>query len=167
MSRVVSIVTDSDWIARYQDAGYDALIASVAGRCLADDAFIELMNLIGSQPAITWPMLLMYLADRQGAGALAGVQVWGESLPVAQSRPAAPSGLGSAEWGVWFSSPDTGTAVVRWYVNGALKIRREQDLSVNRSATLSELGASSGAVVQIAIEDGAGVVGWWARVALP
>lgn len=166
MSRVVSIVTDSDWIARYQDAGYDALIASVAGRCLADDAFIELVNLIGSQPAITWPMLLMYLADRQGAGALAGVQVWGESLPVAQLRPAAPAGLGAAEWGVWFSTPDTGTAMVRWYVNGALKIRREHDLSVNRSATLTELGAATGSVVQIAIED-ASVVGWWARIVIP
>lgn len=48
MSRVVAIVTDSDWIARYQDAGYDALIASIAARCLADDAFVEMVNLIGS-----------------------------------------------------------------------------------------------------------------------
>lgn len=163
MSRIVSIVTDSDWVARYQDAGYDALISSIAARSLTDDVFVELLNLIGSQPALIWPMLLMYIADRQGAGALAGIQVWGESPPMAQERLDAPTGLGSDANGVWFSTPDTGTAMVRWYVNGALKIRREHDLSVNRSATLAELGAVAGNVVQIAVED-AGVVGWWARI---
>lgn len=160
-------ITTTDWLGRYADAGYDALISGLAVQGLEGTAFLVELNLVGSQPAMNEKMLVEYVRNRQATGALIEVVIQEMGvLPEAVARPAAPTGLGAAAWGVWFSTPDTGVATVRWYVNGALKLRREHDLAANRSATLAELGAQAGDVVQVCVEAG-GVVGWWARIELP
>lgn len=103
--------------------------------------------------------VMYYLGERGGLE----LTVTGGSLPAATERPAAPTGLGSDGNGVWFSTPDAETKTVRWYVNGNLEIEREQDLATNRSATLAELGAQSGDVIQVCLVEN-DVVGWWGRI---
>jgi hypothetical protein len=56
---------------------------------------------------------------------------------------------------------------VRFYVNGTLALTQRLDLATNRSVALADLGSpTTGDVVQVALVDAAGVVGWWARVTL-
>ena len=148
----------ADFVPRLQDAGLDDVILTAFASSITLDTLTAAIN-----DATEWNLspadVVFYIGERGGLG----LTVTGGSLPAATSRPEAPTGLGSAEWGVWFSAPDTGTATVRWYVNGGLRVRREQDLATNRSATLDELGAQVGDVVQVCIEEN-NVVGWWARV---
>lgn len=158
--RIVSI----DWVSRCEDANYDALIESLAPQGLDGPSFVYELNLAGSQPPFNEAMLVEYISDRQGAGALNSVEVQDfGALPAPTSRYAAPTGLGEDGSGVWFSTPDSGIEWVRWYVNGALAARESRDLSSNRSQTLAAIGAVSGDVVQICIESG-GVIGWWERI---
>ncbi len=154
----VSLVR-SDWIPRQQDAGLDTWIESVAPRSLVG----EELALALAETSLTVEMLAQYLADRHEAGALLDAKMIDGPAATGTTRYDAPSGLGADGNGVWFSTPSAGTEYVRWYVNGALVIRRQQDLTTDRSATLVELGATSGDTVQVCIEAG-GVVGWWARV---
>ena len=85
-------------------------------------------------------------------------------MPAATSRPAAPTGLGSDGNAVWYSAPaPEAETIARWYVNGALAARKTGQYA--NSATLAELGAQAGDVVQVCIEAG-GIVGWWGRVAV-
>lgn len=157
------MIYNLDLIPRAADAGVDAVIRSLSYETIEDmPEFLARINSQITPLRITLGPLYQYLADRQAAGALLDVGCDAE-LPDAIARYAAPTGLGTAEWGVWFSTPDTGTKIVRWYVNGALVLRRAQDLASNRSATLAELGAQPGDVVQVCIE-AEGVVGWWGRV---
>ena len=155
----------NDWIPLYVDAGASTLIHSLARQGLGADEFIAAFNAASSQPPISWAQFKQLYADLQFVGQLLDVQVDpdAEGIPPAVQRSAAPTGLGAAEWGVWFDAPDSGVAIVRWYVNGMLRVRREQDLTTNRSATLTELEAQLGDVVQVCIEKN-DVVGWWARV---
>lgn len=159
----------NDWIPLYVDAGAAALIRSLARQGLAADEFMAAFNAASALPGISWAQFKQLYADLRLAGELLDVQVDcagdPDGLPPAVQRYAAPTGLGAAEWGVWFSTPDTGTEIVRWYLNGVLVLRREQDLTANRSATIAELRAQAGDVVQVCIEAG-GVVGWWGRVAV-
>jgi hypothetical protein len=56
---------------------------------------------------------------------------------------------------------------VRFYVNGTLALTRRLDLATNRSVALADLDSpTTGDVVQVALVDAAGVVGWWERVTL-
>jgi hypothetical protein len=87
-------------------------------------------------------------------------------------QPAQPTGLGTDATALWFSAPtenlDGGSDTeVRFYVNGTLALTRRLDLATNRSVALADLGSpTTGDVVQVALVDAAGVVGWWARVTL-
>jgi hypothetical protein len=157
------MIYNLDLIPRAADAGLDTVVRSLSYETIEDmPEFLAQMNSQITPLRVTYGPLLQYLADRQAVGELLDVGC-DEALPEPITRPDAPTGLGAAEWGVWFSAPDSGTSIVRWYVNGALKLRREHDLATNRSVTMEELGAQAGDVVQIAIEAG-GVVGWWARI---
>lgn len=159
------MIYNLDLIPRAADAGLDLVIRSLSYETIDDmPEFLARMNSQITPLRMTHGPLLQYIADRQAIGELLDVGC-DETLPDAITRPVQPGGIGAAVWGMWFSTPDTGTAIVRWYVNGALVLRREHDLATNRSATREELGAQTGDVVQIAVE-GAGVVGWWGRIVL-
>lgn len=151
----------SDFIPCLQDAGMDDVILSAFARSVTLAALTEAID-----NATTWNLseadVAYYVGQRGGLG----LTVTGGSLPGAIERPDAPTGIGAGVESVWFTTPDTGTEIVRWYVNGALVLRREHDLATDRSATLAELGMpQAGDVVQIAIEAN-GVVGWWGRITL-
>ena len=157
------MIYNMDLIPRAADAGVDAIIRSLSFETIEDmPEFLTRLNSQMTPLRITLGPLYQYLADRQAVGELLDVGC-DAALPGAIARYAAPTGLGTAEWGVWFSTPDTGTEIVRWYKNGGLVLRRSQDLTTNRSAMLLELGAQAGDVVQVCIEAG-GVVGWWGRI---
>ena len=159
------MIYNLDLIPRAADAGLDLVIRSLSYETIKDmPAFITQMNSQITPLRVTLAPLLQYLADRQDSGELLDIAC-DETLPAPIERYVAPSGLGTAEWGVWFSTPDAGIEIVRWYVNGAIVLRREQDLTTNRSATIAELGAQPGDVVQVCIEAG-GVVGWWGRLTI-
>lgn len=161
------ILIENDWIPRFEDGGFDSLIASLAPMGYSDDLLLRKLNEANGVSFCSGEMLSQYLADRHLAGALTSIQLVDISWPTpsGQSRYFAPAGIGSDSAGVWFTTPNTGAGIVRWHVNGAQKIERAQDLTTNRSATLAELGAVGAAVVQVCIVAG-GVVGWWGRIQL-
>jgi hypothetical protein len=148
----------SDFVPRLHDAGMDSTILTAFASSITLEALTSAVN-----AATEWELsaadVVHYISERGGLG----LTVTGGSLKAATPRPDAPTGLGVGDGGVWFSTPDEGVATVRWYVNGALAIEREQDLSTNRSATLTELGAGAGDTIQVAILDG-DTVGWWAQI---
>jgi len=163
MARILS----TDWIPRYEDAGYDNLIESLAPQGLEHAAFLEAINAAGAQPEMNLAMLMQYVSDRKVAGALVGVEVRGEAYPQAHQRPDAPTGLGGDADGVWFSTPSTNIdesdTLVYWYINGELVASERQDVTSNRSAPAAVIDAlESGDVVQVAVVGDA--VGWWARI---
>jgi len=162
MARILS----TDWVARYQDAGYDGLIASLAVEGLEHDAFLVRLNEAGSQPEMSLEMLLKYVIDRKAAGELGTVDIRGAAYPAHTARAPAPTGLGGDVGGVWFSGPtknaDTQgeTTALNWYVNGELISATRQDIRSNCSAP--GLSLAKGDVVQVCLADN--VVGWWARI---
>ena len=159
-------IYNTDIVTRCQDAGLDVVLHSLSYEMIDDyPGFVTRLNGQIRPLYITQNALLQYLADRHHVGALLDVAFDGE-LPTPIERAAAPAGLGTDGNGVWFSTPSTGPATLRWYVNGAIRLRREQDLATNRSVTLAELDAQPGDVVQVCVEAG-GVVGWWARIEIP
>ena len=155
-------LVSSDWIPRFQSGDFDTLIESLAPMGYSGSELLTKLNEANYISYCGIQMLAQYLADRQMAGALTGISLQDGPDVTGTERYVAPTGIGNSESGVWFTTPNTSTEYVRWYVNGELKIERQQDLSSNRSATLSELGASIGDVVQVCIVAG-GVVGWWGR----
>ncbi len=98
-------VLSTDWVCRYEDAGYDALIASLAPQGLEMAEFLAALNDAGSQPPMTENMFLKYAIDRKVAGSLETIDVRGASFPQHTSRPDAPTGLGGDASGVYFSAP--------------------------------------------------------------
>lgn len=148
----------SDFVPRLQDAGMDGVILTAFASSITLEALTAAVN-----AATEWQLapadIVHYISERGGLG----LTVTGGSLKAATDRPDAPTGLGTGSGGIWFSTPDEGEMMVRWYVNGALSIEREHDLATNRSATLAELGAVTGNNVQVClVEDD--VVGWWAKI---
>lgn len=153
-----------DYECMLQDAGLDAVIESLVNPRISLADLTTAINAV-TEWTLTEDIVTQYIAQRWEAGALLTITHRGGGMAGGEVRPAAPTGLGLAEWGVWFGAPDAGTKTVRWYVNGALAIRRSHDLTANRSATLTELGAQAGDIVQVCIEAG-GVVGWWGRISV-
>lgn len=145
-----------------QDAGLDATIRSLLGR-RTDMQTLAINVNNATELGLNADTLAEYIADRQLAGVFTDIRAEGGSLPAGIVRPDAISGIGQNGDGLWFSSPNTGTRVIRWYANGTLIVERSQDCAVNRSATKAELGCQVGSVVQIC-EVSAGVVGWWGRI---
>lgn len=157
-------VVANDYVPRYRDGGYTALIESIAPQMLGVDAFLAALNAAGALPDVNWNMFVQYASDCKAIGELPSVEVSGQTLPVAILRDDAPAGIGQDAAGIWFSTPASGTRWMRWYVNGALKVRRQVDLASNRSATKAELECVADDVVQLCIESVTGVVGWWGRI---
>lgn len=153
-----------DFNCRLHDAGLDAVILSLVNPRIVDVDLAEQVSLAISE-TLSAEMLNLYIADRWAAGALTQIEHVGP-MPGGIIRYSAPTDVATDGTAVWFAAPTAGTELVRWYVNTALKVARLQDLSVNRSASVAELGAAPGDVVQVAIEAG-GVVGWWGRVTIP
>lgn len=161
-----AVLISEDWVPRFEDGGFDALIESIAPNGYKGNVLLTKLNEANTLPYCTWEMLAKYLADRQNAGALLGIEIMDGPEATPTTRYDAPTGVGTDGTGVWFSTPNTGTEYVRWYVNGELKIRRQQDLASNRSATVAELEVQSNDIVQVCIEAG-DVIGWWGRVQIP
>jgi len=163
MARILS----SDWVPRFEDAGYDAILTSLAPRGLEHKAFLEAVNASGSQAEMNMAMLMQYIIDRKASGELETISVYGEGFPAANRRTAAPTGLGGDIGGVWFSGPTENLGdedtLVYWYVNGELIVSERMDIRSNRSAPAAVLAAASeGDVIQVCLVDD--VVGWWARI---
>jgi hypothetical protein len=162
-------ILSTDWVPRYEDAGYDGLIESLAPQGLEMEAFLAALNDAGSQPDLSEEMLLKYIIDRKAAGGLETVDVRGADFPQHTTRPAAPTGLGGDVSGVYFSAPDENlvedSTTIYWYVNGEKVASTSQDISANRASPQAVADkANSGDVVQIALVGDA--VGWWARIAV-
>lgn len=154
----------NDYNSRLEDAGLDTVILSLVNPKITSQALATAVSLaIGED--ISADAVDLYIADRWEAGKLSQIEHVGQ-MPGGVERYDAPTGMGTDGTTIWFGPPMSGIEVVRWYVNSALKISRVQDLSSNRSASVAEIGAISGDVVQVAIESG-GVVGWWGRIAIP
>lgn len=154
-----------DYECMLQDAGFDTVIESLVNPRISLAELTAAIN-AATDWTLTEDIVTQYIAQRWEAGALLTITHRGGGMAGGEVRPAAPTGLGSAAWGVWFGAPDAGTKTVRWYKNGALVVEREQDLATNRSITTEELGGIlSGDVVQVCIvEDG--IVGWWGRISV-
>ena len=158
-------VLSTDWVPRLENEGALEIVEEEAQPFGASTR--EIAQAISDTIAVrsvTETMVEVLLSDAINAGKLTGIEVDG-TLPGPTTRYSAPSGMGSGTSTVWFTTPNTGTEIVRWYVDGVLKVRRSQDLSTNRGATYAELGAVVGDNVQVCIEAG-GVVGWWAETTL-
>lgn len=163
MIRILSI----DWAPRYEDAGYDALIESLAPQGLEMSDFLTALNAAGSQANLTEDMFLKYVIDRKAADSLETVDVRGASFPPHTNRPDAPTGLGGDVDGVFFSAPTENLGeeetTIYWYINGQKVAGTSQDISTNRASPQAVADAAqTGDVVQIAlVGDG---VGWWGRI---
>jgi hypothetical protein len=160
-------ILSTDWVCRYEDAGYDALIVSLAPQSLDMTEFLAALNDAGSQAEMTEGMLLKYIIDRKVAGGLETIDVRDASFPQHTDRPDAPTGLGGDADGVYFSAPTEnlgeGETTIYWYVGGQKVASTSQDISSNRASPQAVADAvSAGDVVQIALVGDA--VGWWARI---
>lgn len=148
-----------DFIPMLADAGLDETILAAIRHQVTVDELRVLVNR-ATDLELENDDIVLYVAERGGLG----LSVLDGDLPPATARPDAPTGLGQDGVSVWFSEPSTGIHTLRWYVDGALLIEREQDLALDRSATKAELGdPAPGSIVQVC-EVSAGVVGWWARL---
>lgn len=108
---------------------------------------------------ISEDQLLQCIADLKGAGLIPNVEVWGEELPAAIIRPAAPTGLGVSAENVWFSPPEPCVGTWRFYVNGVLAATLTDYYITSRAS----LGCVAGDIVQICqVENG--ICGWWAKI---
>lgn len=163
----VMLISD-DAIPRLESAGWDLTIISTSYALSSDNLLLSALE--NTVPGIaSFDLLAEYMADGKLAGRIpANIKLVGDP-PVFPGtlRYDAPTGLGTDGSGVWFSTPNTDTEIVRWYVNSELKIERSQDLATNRSATLAELEAAPGDTVQVCIVTAGGIVGWWGNILLP
>ncbi len=97
----------------------------------------------------------------------------GDQLPTPITRPAKPTGISIAAGSLSVNAPEA-PYELRFYVDGVLKTSRQ----IN-SATLTELGAAVGNVIQVchvavadvvdtetpqAIVTPKGTIGWWAKI---
>lgn len=149
-----------DYIPMLQDAGLDAtILTSFAHTIEINDLRMAVNN--AAQLEVGIEDLQQYIADRGGLGLI----VMAGELPPPIARADAPTGLGQNESGIWFTEPNDDTYLLRWYVNGALIVEREQDCTADRSATKLELETVVDDIVQVCVVV-AGVVGWWGRIAI-
>jgi hypothetical protein len=128
--------------------------------CPVDVMIWEISDVSGIDD-LTWDELKQFIVDAQEIELLAEVAIAGDELPAAIIRSAAPSGLGVGSGNVWIT-PIGESYTIRWYVNGIYKMT----MNNYNLITLSEIGAISGDIVQVAqvVDD---VVGWWSRIVVP
>ncbi len=158
----------SDWVPRYQDAGYDQLVDDITTKYaqLSIDNLTFLLNYSGELHDLTSDLTLIMLQDLYINGLISMVLLEGAPISGGTNRQDAPAGFGQDGSSVWFSTPSTGTYDILWYVNGALTLTQEdQDVSSSRSASKASLGTEVDDIVQVAIVD-ENVVGWWGRVTI-
>ena len=148
----------SDCIPMWEDAGLDATILSAFNTSISLQDLVDAVN--AAVPlTFTASDLALYISDRGGLG----LTVTGGSLRPPTPRLRAPEGLVADATGVWFDSPAEGVVMVRWYVNGEVRLEEERDLESNRYCALSAIGAVGGDIVQIAFVAG-DMCGWWGRI---
>jgi len=154
-------INSTDWIPRCEDAGYDALIASLAPRGLSGREFVAQLNTQGSQMAWSEDMLAQYIADRQHAGALGTVEVVDYRPVTPVERHAAPAAIGGSVAGEAFWVTDTvaPTDTVYWYVNGEFRVAKHEASVALADLQPLEIGYFLQACFVVE-----GVVGWWTRI---
>jgi hypothetical protein len=135
------VIAKDDWVPRYEDAGYQALIDSLAPQMLSEADFVAQLNTNGALPDVNLAMLYDLLAELNPGNWV----LLGDTLPTPPVRPARPTGLGTDATSLWFSEPtenlDGGSDTeVRFYVNGTLALAQRLDLATNRSVALADLG---------------------------
>lgn len=138
----------------------DRTVALCQKNCPIDVLLWELEDLSGLRN-LTWDEVKQFISDSMNAGLMVGIDLSGDTMPTAISRAAAPSGIGCAGGNVWVTPPGE-TYSLRFYRNGEYKLSMENYYITS----LESLDAVSGDVVQICRVVG-GVVGWWARIAVP
>lgn len=137
---------------------YDGVATTLAPwlkKNASEEFLIELILMEHSIVLLT-RQIRQLLADLRYVGDLPSIDV--SELPTAIERAAAPSGIGINAENVWVSPPGA-TYILRFYVNGILKIT----LDNYYITTLASLGAVSGDVVQIC-QVVADVPGWWTSI---
>jgi hypothetical protein len=146
-----------------QDAGLDEAIREELPRQITLADLVNEVNNAWGVMDVTQDMLAQYLADRQAAGQFLDITTSGGSLPEGVSRAEAPTGFGQDGDGIWFSTPNSGTHMMAWYVNGTLKFTEVVDTANNRYMIKSRLGVEAGDIIQACVVEN-GVFGWWGRV---
>lgn len=161
-------IVSNDWIPKYEDAGLDALIESLAPQGLALNEFMTSLNTNLEMPPLTEDMLIEYISSRTLAGGLSSVKAIGGTLPPTPVRPERPQGLGQDANGIWFDEPQEGLYNIVVYVNGERTYTLEEvDLSTNRSVPKAAFEAIAGDIIQLALEEpGTSTVGWFGRIVL-
>lgn len=162
---MTDIIRD-DWICRYQDAGYDALIMSITARYPKIDLsnLTFLINDSGTLPDVDSNLVMQMISDYRTNSFIRDVLVDG-NLPAAGTiRIGNPGGVDQDASTIWFTTPNTGTYDIHWFVNGTLtEVVKDADVSTDRSIAKSTLSVSAGDVVQVSLAQG-GISGWWARI---
>lgn len=148
-----------DLIPSLRDAGIAADVREWITANASQEFLTELIQIKHGIILLT-AQLRQLISDLQSVGDLEGANV--ESLPVPIVRPAAPGGIGIGNGNVW-ANPPSESYQFRFYVNGEHKLT----LTDYYITDLASIGAVSGDVVQIAVVSDDGVVGWWARKAVP
>lgn len=151
-----------DIIPRAVDAGILTTLAAYAAQNKSDDEVITYLATLGDPQNLTWDQVKEVLADAVLAD-LSGadtIKLYGDSLPEGTARATAPASPGTNGTNVWVTPPE-GSFTLRFYVNGVLKLSGSDNIP-----SLASIQAGPGDIVQICqvVE---GVVGWWARIAIP
>lgn len=159
----MAILVSDDIISQLEDGGFDTTVISLSYGQYADNELLTKVSEAVGGGTFSMDMLSQYIADRHHVGGLSKeLHLTDVPTIVPIVRHYAPYPVSANDTTIWFDNPPSGLKRIRWYVNGALKIEREQDLASDRSASLLELGVVGGDVIQVCIvEDG--IVGWWGR----
>lgn len=158
-------IYNSDIVPRLIDMGIEPVLRSLSYRNLHQDEFMAQIGGLIPAANIPWDIVLQVISDMHAIGSLIDVQT-DATLPAPIGRPEAPTGFGQNANGIWFSTPVQGSARLRWYRNGEIKLVEDRaDLSVDRSISKSALGVYPGDTVQLAVES-YGVVGWWGSISI-
>jgi hypothetical protein len=145
-----------------EDMGITEKIQRYAARNYSDDEIRILIADWCDLPGITWPQVNQVVADLLGAGKLPGVELSGSNNPIAIQRLDKPSGIGCNGVNIW-CTPPAGPYTMRWMINGLLKLTQSNYYTTD----LASVGAVPGDIAQMCQVSTDGIVGWWARIAVP
>lgn len=148
----------SDFVPRLMDAGLDETILTSFSSSIQVPALTEIIN-EATGLELGDADVVHYISERGGLGLTAT----GGSLRGETARLGAPGGVAADSEGIWFDVPSEGDRIVRWYVNGEMKVEELRDLAVNRYMALGDIGATQGDIVQTALIEN-DVCGWWSRI---
>ena len=162
--------TRDDLIPYLESQGVAAQFRKWLPRNPPDDIICWLISDWANIQQLTGGQIKQMIADLTLIKKLEWAAMAGDSLPSPITRPDKPAGIAIASGSVSVTAPAT-PYQMRFYVDGVLK----KSGQIN-SATLTELGAVAGNVIQVcavALSDvlngeivvtPAGTVGWWAKI---